>query len=234
MDHEQVLPSGLKIVKAIGYDATETERLDPNAKGSTFRAGSGGEAETHDYMYWYPLMEWGWDRARCYAEIEREVGVVPPKSSCTYCGAMKPEEIRALSKRELKDAIFMEQVALRGRHVTTTVKGLAFAWSWTDFALGQETNGMPQRAVEQIEQFGRLLEPAEVAEIMSLADAWIAVSPAEKGSFDVSTVGHAMGLSAYVNVRGLRGGVVSGWDVFEDRRQNPPSELRDPLLEGSM
>src|SRR3546814_16376280 len=44
----------------------------------------------------YPLREWGWDRAACIARIEAAQLPVPPKSSCFICGAMKPDEVRAL------------------------------------------------------------------------------------------------------------------------------------------
>jgi hypothetical protein len=146
-------PIGGLIVKAIGYDATEERRMAPDGGGSgaTFRikmTKGEGSARGDGYRYWYPLVEWGWDRARCRAEVEREMGVAPPKSSCTFCFAMKPEEVVSLSKDEQKRAAFMELVRRHGRQAFRLqwkiknglaskdpkkgVKGLAGSWSWTE------------------------------------------------------------------------------------------------------
>ena len=258
MDATMVMPEGMRIVKAIGYDSTEESRLDPNAKGSTFRAGDGDDPEAHAYAYWYPLMEWGWERARCYAEIEAELepvwrdmvaageldpkllpGPVPGKSSCFFCGAMKPEEIRYLSKEDLRRSILLELVFLRGRSSggASQPKGLAVAWSWADYAAGKITKGMSERAKQQVQEFGRLLSEEEIDQLYAQADAWIAAAPTDKGTFDVSEVGHAMGLLAFTKVRGLRGDPDQlGWDLYEEQsgkaRSNPPLPY-DPLLEGS-
>jgi hypothetical protein len=147
------VPIGGPIVKAIGYDATEERRMAPDGggAGATFRINlkSREEKKMHDdYRYWYPLVEWGWDRARCRSEVEREMGEAPPKSSCTFCFAMKPEEVVSLSKSEMKRAVTMELVRIHGRQAfrfkwkvknglasqdpAAGVKGLAGSWSWTD------------------------------------------------------------------------------------------------------
>jgi hypothetical protein len=255
MDAKMVMPAGMRIVKAIGYDSTEEARLDPNAEGSTFRAGDGDDPQAHDYSYWYPLMEWDWERSRCYAEIEAELapvwremvaageldpallpGPVPGKSSCFFCGAMKPEEIRYLSKEDLSRAILMELVSERGRH-PSTVKGLAVNWAWADFAAGKVTKGMPDRAKEQVREFGALLSESELRALSDQANEWLAASPSAKGEFDVAEVGHSMGLLAFTRMRGLRGDPGQlGWDLYEEKRgkalTNPPLPY-DPLLEGS-
>jgi DNA-binding transcriptional ArsR family regulator len=251
---KNVMPRGMRILKAIGYDATEEARLDPNAKGSTFRAGDGDDPEAEDYGYWYPLMEWGWDRSRCYAEIERELaptweamvqagqidpamlpGPVPGKSSCFFCGAMKPEEIRYLTKEDLHRAILMELVFLRGRSAgPKQPKGLAVAWSWADFAAGKITPGMPERAKRQIREFGRLLTETEIEFVSDLADEWIRSAPRGKGAFDASDLGRRMGLLAFTKLRGLRGDPGQlGWDLYEEQRSRNPRLPHDPLLEGS-
>lgn len=145
------LRQGQRMLRAIGYDATEDRRL---LKGSTYDASN---EEKYGFFAWYPLLEWGWDRARCYAEVERELGQVPRKSSCFFCGAMRPEEIAALPKHLLKRAVFMEQVAFMGRHGLGTtrrsgekggVRGLGRSFSWTDFATGNVSKLQPiQRVV---------------------------------------------------------------------------------------
>lgn len=132
--------SGLKLVKAIGYDADEKDR----EKRGTFRVEDDKRLFSergieNPFAYWYPLMDFGWDRARCIAEIEAEIGFVPPKSSCSFCGAMKRHEIRALDKDELLRALLVEQVALNGWHAAEYAKhknkGLGVNFSWTEFAL---------------------------------------------------------------------------------------------------
>lgn len=99
------------VLKAIGYDSEEVDR---ETRG-TFRTKD--DPDSDFYEYWYPLMDWGWNRARCIAEIEAAIGVVPPKSSCYFCGMAKGDEIRALSKDLLLRAILMEEVALRSRRI---------------------------------------------------------------------------------------------------------------------
>lgn len=132
---------GSRIVKAIGYDATETNR----AKKGTFRVDQElrslkDKGRAPIYEYWYPLMEWGWSRARCIAEIEAEIGKVPPKSSCWFCGAMTRPEIAELPKDLLMRALLIERVANRGRHRDVQSWGLGVKdgpkrpGSWFDFA----------------------------------------------------------------------------------------------------
>jgi hypothetical protein len=124
---------GKKVVRAIGYDATESSRLEGH---STYAIK---DEEAKGNVTWTPLMEWGWDRARCIAEIQSELGCVPRKSACWYCGASKPEEIVMLAEDHpelLERAIFMEQVWLNGRNKPQSFYGLGISFAWTDFALG--------------------------------------------------------------------------------------------------
>ena len=62
---------------------------------------------TGHFRNWYPLRDWGWDRGRCFAEIASERLEVPIKSSCFFCPAQKPGEVRWLvrSHPELADMI---------------------------------------------------------------------------------------------------------------------------------
>lgn len=77
---------GLKVIKAIGYDAGPRD-----SRRSHIRDDAG-------YEYWYPLRELGWDRERCVAEIRREGLPVPAKSACFFCPASKPHEIERLAR----------------------------------------------------------------------------------------------------------------------------------------
>lgn len=67
----------------------------------------------------YPLREWGFDRATC-GKIIQEAGLpLPPKSACSFCPAMRREEIEELAKEEPKLyllALEMERLYREGRH----------------------------------------------------------------------------------------------------------------------
>lgn len=108
--------SGLRF--AIGYDATETKRA---AKGM---------AHQEKFERWFPLIEWGWDRARCMAEIEGAGLPVPVKSACWFCPCMKKPEVIALAEAHpdlMSRARQMEAGATRAH----TIKGLGRSYSWT-------------------------------------------------------------------------------------------------------
>ncbi len=66
---------GGRVLKSIGYDAGPKDIRRRNHLGT---------ADDPLYEFWYPLIEWGWDRERCIAEIQREGLPVPPKSSCFF------------------------------------------------------------------------------------------------------------------------------------------------------
>jgi hypothetical protein len=125
---------GKKILKAIGYDATENYRKE---KGSTYTAK---DEEKFGYKAWFPLLDWGWSRARCMAEIYLEFGAVPRKSSCFFCGAMKPKEVIMLAEDDpglFERAVFMELVAIHGRHrPRSPLQGLSQGMRWSEAALG--------------------------------------------------------------------------------------------------
>ena len=151
------LAAGESIVRAIGYDATEEARL---VSGGTYVSRK--EEEDTSFAAWYPLIEWGWDRSRCIAEIAVAFGspqapawnLVPRKSSCFFCGAMTPEEIVMLAeaghKDLLKRAILMEQVALMNwshQGPPDNFVGLGRQFSWTDFALANLDRLNPRQRV---------------------------------------------------------------------------------------
>jgi hypothetical protein len=58
----------------MGFEANEQKRADKDAGYNTSKRTG-----------FYPLIEWGWDRATCEAYIEAELGVAWPKSACVYC-----------------------------------------------------------------------------------------------------------------------------------------------------
>jgi len=112
---EALKTPGRRIYKAIGYEATETNRRDKMEKETTARAKKTAKKHsTNDpdkYHNFYPLIDWGWDLEECQARIKEAGLPVPPKSSCFFCPNMKPEEVRALGPEELGRIIRMEIAA---------------------------------------------------------------------------------------------------------------------------
>lgn len=91
-----------KIIKAIGYEAGEEHRK--------INAAAHTQAD-EKYEYWYPLIEWGWDREECKARI-REAGLpIPVKSSCIFCPNIKPKEFNHMTKDELGRIVRVEVIA---------------------------------------------------------------------------------------------------------------------------
>jgi hypothetical protein len=107
--------SGGRVLKLIGYDAGESHRVK--------------FYDDKKYMYEYPLVRWGWNRNKC-VQVVREAGLVPAKSSCFFCPAMKKHEVLRLAQDHpdlAERAIKMEKNA----HLTSVV-GLGRNWKWED------------------------------------------------------------------------------------------------------
>lgn len=128
-----------EVVKAIGFDSGEPHRV----KKINETLGKDRKAEV-----WYPLVEWGWDRAKCAGAILRHGLPQPGKSSCFFCPAMKQWEILRL-KREHPDyferALKIESNAilrtkgrglggasLRWENVDRQDTDQGKLWSWVD------------------------------------------------------------------------------------------------------
>lgn len=86
----------------------------------------------------FPLIEWGWDQAKCLSVLA-EAGIPNPgKSACFYCPAMKKHEVLELKQKHpdlLERAIEMERIA---KPNLTTVKGLGRSWAWADLVSADE------------------------------------------------------------------------------------------------
>lgn len=111
---------GGRVVKALGYDAGETRRSSLD----------------HDdrYEYWYPLREWGWDRALCEAAILRAGLSIPAKSACFFCPSSKTREVIALGKSHpelLGRALEMERRA-KAAGKLLFIRGLGRNFAWAD------------------------------------------------------------------------------------------------------
>lgn len=134
------------VVKAVGLDTGENHRL-------TWARSKSGEGERDRkpsreamldatfFAYFYPLMDWGMDRAACERSI-RDAGLpVPVKSSCFYCPANKKHEIVWLREHDpelLDRALAIEANALPN---LTSVVGLGRSFSWADFL--EDLDDMP-------------------------------------------------------------------------------------------
>jgi hypothetical protein len=143
---------GKRIVRAIGFDASEERRTYAHVvKAIGLEAGEGhrltwsqstpGKAkkskeawlDQNFFHYWYPLMDWGYDRERC-KQIIADAGLpVPVKSACFFCPASKKHEIAWLQQNHpdlLERSLTIERNA---QAKLKSVKGLGRSYSWEKY-----------------------------------------------------------------------------------------------------
>jgi hypothetical protein len=133
-----------RVVKAIGLDAGEQHRLTWARPGPGARPRPSRERwlDERYFAYWYPLLDWGLDRAACVRIIESAGLPVPPKSACFFCPASKKPEILDLKLRHpelLKRALALEANA---RPKLRTVRGLGRSFAWADFLRRADTSDL--------------------------------------------------------------------------------------------
>jgi hypothetical protein len=121
---------GELVTFCIGYDA------GPRDSARSYKAeGKASEGFTNRF----PLIEWGWDRERCEAEIEAAGLPLPVKSACFFCPAMKKHEVDWLHTNHPElaaKAVELEQRAhARGLR---NIKGLGRRWSWAEYLATKE------------------------------------------------------------------------------------------------
>lgn len=136
------------VVKAIGLDAGEERRLTwakqaPAEQGQDRKKRLSREAwlDQHYFVYYYPLLEWGYDRERCKQVIAAAGLPEPVKSACFYCPASKKPEILWLEENHpelMRRALEIERNALPK---LTSVKGLGRSYAWCDFL--KRANDLP-------------------------------------------------------------------------------------------
>lgn len=112
---ELYYPTG-QLRMAVGYDAGESRRATWD--------------ETARYQYWFPLIEWGWDRARCVEAITSAGLPIPVKSACFYCPSSKKSEVEWLAKNH--PDLFERATAMERNANLTTIKGLGRRYSWQE------------------------------------------------------------------------------------------------------
>jgi hypothetical protein len=124
------------VVKAIGLDAGEQHRLTwakPKPGEEDRKPSREAWLDARFFTYYYPLVDWGMDRAACERSI-RDAGLpVPMKSSCWFCPASKKHEIVWLREHHpelLERALAIEANA---QPYLTSVVGLGRSFSWADF-----------------------------------------------------------------------------------------------------
>lgn len=139
-------------MKLIGYDCSPADN-----RRYAHREGH------HDprFAFRYPLREWGWTRGDCTARIKQEGLPVPVKSSCFFCAAMKPAEVRTLPPSYLRLIVLIEA---RAKPRLRNVQGL-----WRAPVLGRGgAEPRPGSMTEWIRQ-ERLLPAHEIDAIIQRA-----------------------------------------------------------------
>lgn len=119
--------AGINVTQCVGYDA------GPRDSCRQYKAE--GKA-AKGYTNRFPLIEWGWDRERCKAEIAAAGLPVPVKSACFHCPASKREEILELQVKHPElamIAVIMEKRAFEYGHKDERALGARGAGaSWTE------------------------------------------------------------------------------------------------------
>jgi len=116
---------GEKVVKFIGYDASEQRRAD--------RAD---EVQEKKWQFRYPLIEWGWDRAACVKAIAAAELPQPGKSACFFCPSSKAQEILTL-KREHPD-LMARALEMEKNAKLDSIKGLGRNFAWNDLVYADD------------------------------------------------------------------------------------------------
>lgn len=129
--------AGVDVVRCIGYDAGEERRVTAH--------GDKGFAKR------FPLIEWGWGREECEAEIVRAGLAVPPKSACFFCPSSTKPEILGLAAKHpelMARALAMEAASnATGRWA---IKGLGRRFAWGALVAAEQSQRalFPETPVE--------------------------------------------------------------------------------------
>lgn len=142
---------GQKVIRYIGYD-------DSPRDGQRYAHAKAIDDPLFENRY--PLRDWHWDREACSQRIVEAGLPVPPKSSCVFCTAMKPGEVRNLTPDWLRIIVLMEA---RAAPRLKTVEGL-----WR-----KSTKTKPGRMTDFIRQ-ERLLPNDEIDRIVNRATKHLA------------------------------------------------------------
>src|SRR5262245_11220183 len=123
---------------AFGFNADETRRIDRSCEYNTLTRKA-----------FYPLLEWGWNRATCVNYIRENLGVTWRKSACVYCpfNALKDDAIdRHLEHPEqVADALLLEHMSMALNPRGTLYKGMSLIQIATNSGNDKALNGYRQR-----------------------------------------------------------------------------------------
>jgi hypothetical protein len=107
--------AGEKVTKAVGFEDSPHEHRRTK-RCSTFAIQDEDQSKV---KLVFPLQEWKWSLARCIHEIEQAGLIVPPKSSCYFCPAMKPWEVDELPEAQLARIVIIESRTVQ-RHLASS------------------------------------------------------------------------------------------------------------------
>lgn len=133
------------MLKLIGYDAGPKDQR---------RCNHVGNPNDPRYEYRYPLIDIGWDRKRCIAEIEKEGWPVPHKSSCFFCPSIQPNEVEGLPANLLRRIVLMEARAKPRLH---KIEGLWRGKRWRDGRSGSITDFIRERQLLPADEIDRIM-----------------------------------------------------------------------------
>src|SRR5262249_41654979 len=119
------------VVKAIGLDAGEEHRLTwaPSEPGEKKPQSREAWLDRHYFVYWYPLLAWGYTRERCKIIIAEAGLPVPVKSSGFFYPASKKSEIVWLREHHPQLLERALEIECNAQAKLTSVKGLGRSFS---------------------------------------------------------------------------------------------------------
>jgi hypothetical protein len=119
------------VVKAIGLDAQEEHRLTwvQSSAGKT-KLSREAWLDQNFFHYWYPLMDWRYDRERCKQVIADAGLPIPVKSACFFCPASKKHEIAWLRENHPELLERSLEIERNAQAKLRSVKGLGRSYSW--------------------------------------------------------------------------------------------------------
>jgi hypothetical protein len=100
--------SGRRVIALIGYDADEPHRMARQKERENeikqrleegLPVNDRAYADARKFLFRYPLLDIDFGREECVELCEEVLGYSPPKSSCFFCPASKPHEIKQLAQQ---------------------------------------------------------------------------------------------------------------------------------------
>lgn len=158
---KQAWADGKTVVKVIGYDCGTAD----------MKRGTKCQSWEPELFNWaYPLRWWGWSREECEEQIADAGLPVPMKSSCIFCPAMKPAEVRWLAENEphnLQRVLDLEAQSMAAAEANPytsggKLKNIELGGLWTRISPGKEYPNSWRVFCEQ-EGLTPLLETQEAA-----------------------------------------------------------------------